>query len=89
MKFGTFNDSKLTLLGYYVAFESFFLFFFSIQDNLTRTIDDDDEIIIPEIQQATEHYCEKNNCDDLPATQHLKIKVIMTIIIDKYEFREN
>ena len=60
--------------------------FFSTQDNLTRTIDDD-EIIIPKIQQATQHYCEKNNCDDLPATQVLKVKVIISITIEKYKFR--
>ena len=50
---------------------------------------DDDEIIIPEIEQATEHYCDENNgnnCDDLPATQLLKIKVIISIIIEKYKF---
>ena len=50
---------------------------------------DDDEIIIPEIEQATEHYCDKINinCDNLPATQLLKIKVIISIIIEKYKFR--
>ena len=47
----------------------------------------DDEIIIPEIEQATEHYCDKKNCEDLPATQLLKIKVIISIIIEKYKFR--
>ena len=46
---------------------------------------DDDEIIIPDIQQATEHYCETNNCEDLPATQLLRIKVVISIIIDKYK----
>ena len=48
---------------------------------------DDDEIIIPDIQQAEEHYCEKleNNCEDLPATQLLRIKVVISIIIDKYK----
>ena len=51
---------------------------------------DDDEVIIPEIEQATQHYCDENNgnnCDDLPATQLLKIKVIISIIIEKYKFR--
>ena len=47
---------------------------------------DDDEDIIPEIEQATQHYCDKNNCEDLPATQLLKIKVIISIIIEKYKF---
>ena len=42
---------------------------------------DDDEITIPDIQQATEHYCDKNNCEDLPAIQVLKIKVNISIII--------
>ena len=48
----------------------------------------DDEIIIPEIEPATEHYCDNvnNNCEDLPATQLLKIKVIISIIIEKYKF---
>ena len=48
----------------------------------------DDENIIPEIEQATQHYCDKpeNNCEDLPATQLLKIKVIISIIIEKYKF---
>ena len=45
--------------------------------------DDEDEDIIPEIEQATQHYCDKNNCEDLPATQLLKIKVIISIIIEK------
>ena len=40
---------------------------------------DDDEDIIPEIEQATQHYCDKNNCEDLPATQLLKIKVIISL----------
>ena len=48
--------------------------------------DDEDEDIIPEIEQATQHYCDKNNCEDLPATQLLKIKVIISIIIEKYTF---
>ena len=48
--------------------------------------DDEDEDIIPEIEQATQHYCDKNNCEDLPATQLLKIKVIISIIIEKYKF---
>ena len=71
------------LLNQFVYFQ-----FFSTQDNLTRAIDDDDEIIIPEIQQAAEHYCEKNTCEDLPATQLLKIRVIISMIIEKYKFRE-
>ena len=44
---------------------------------------DDDEDIIPEIDDATQHHCDKNTCDDLPATQLLKIKVIISIIIEK------
>ena len=55
----------------------------STQDNLTLTrAIDDDEIITPEIQQAAEHFCDKNTCEDLPATQLLKIRVIISIIIE-------
>ena len=62
-----------------------FLYFkkISTQDNLTLTrAIDDDEIITPEIQQAAEHFCDKNTCEDLPATQLLKIRVIISIIIE-------
>jgi len=44
-------------------------------DNLTRTTADD-EVIIPGIGEATQHFCDKNNCEELPATQLLKIKVV-------------
>ena len=74
-----FRGVFMLLLNIFVYFQ-----FFCTQDNLTRAIDDDDdEIIIPEIQQAAEHYCDKNTCVDLPATQLLKIRVIILIIIEK------
>jgi len=45
-------------------------------DNLTRTMDDD-EVMHPGIGEATQHFCDiKNNCEDLPATQLLKVKVV-------------
>ena len=62
------------LLNQFVYFYTFFT-----QDNLGL----DDEVFVPEIQQAAEHYCDKNTCVDLPATQLLKIRVIILIIIEK------
>ena len=67
------------LLNQFVYFHTF-----STQDNP----DLNDEIFVPEIQQAAEHYCDKNTCVDLPATQLLKIRVIISIITEKYRFRD-
>ena len=50
---------------------------------------DDDEVMHPGIGEATQHFCDiKNNCEDLPATQLLKVKVIISFIIEKYKFRK-
>ena len=63
----------LFLLNQFVYFQTF-----STQDNL----DSDDETFVPEIQEAlAQQHCETNTCVDLPATQLLKIRVIISIII--------
>ena len=67
------------LLNQFVYFHTF-----STQDNP----DLNDEIFVPEIQQAAEHYCDQNTCVDLPATQLLKIRVISSIVTEKYKFRD-
>ena len=49
---------------------------FSTQNDLTRLINDD-MVINPKNQEDTGHYCDENICEELPAIQVLKIRVII------------
>ena len=55
----------------------FLLSFFSTQDNLKRFIDNDQKFTSPTSKFAPVDvdYCERNDCEELPSIQVLKIRV--------------